>query len=223
LKNTLLCFVLLLQGSWLPACSDAVAGEPMLEAPDAYTLVGGKSFRDGYPALDAAGGVNVVVEIPAGSTQKWEVDKSDGSLRWELEKGEPRVIRYLGYPGNYGMIPRTLLPKARGGDGDPLDVLVLGPALPRGAVVKARVVGVLKLLDGGERDDKLIAVSTTGAFSEVRDLDSLRASFAGVTEIVELWFANYKGPGRTESKGYGDVSAALEILREASDYFEKSL
>jgi inorganic pyrophosphatase len=155
----------------------------MVEAPDAYTLVGRKSFLDGYPALDATGGVNVVVEVPAGSTQKWEVDKSDGSLRWEFENGEPRVVRYLGYPGNYGMIPRTLLPKERGGDGDPLDVLVLGSALPRGAVVKARLVGVLKLFDGGERDDKLIAVSAKGTFSEVRDLGSLRASFEGITEI----------------------------------------
>ena len=46
---------------------------------------------------------------------------------------KPREVKYLGYPGNYGMIPRTLLPKELGGDGDPLDVIVLGPAVERGS------------------------------------------------------------------------------------------
>ena len=74
-----------------------------------------------------------MIEIPTGTTAKWEVVKPSGELRWEFDQGRPRVVRYLGYPGNYGMIPRTLLPKEEGGDGDPLDVVVLGPAVPRGS------------------------------------------------------------------------------------------
>jgi len=56
------------------------------------------------------------------------------------------------------MIPQTLLSKENGGDGDPLDVIILGPSISRGSVVKAHLIGVLKLLDGGEQDDKLIAI-----------------------------------------------------------------
>ena len=51
-----------------------------------------------------------MVEIPAGSNDKWEVDKTSGALYWEQEDGKPRVVQYLAYPGNYGMIPRTSLP-----------------------------------------------------------------------------------------------------------------
>jgi len=55
------------------------------------------------------------------------VKKPDGIMKWAFEDGKPRVIKYLAYPGNYGMIPRTLLPKELGGDGDPLDIIMLGP------------------------------------------------------------------------------------------------
>jgi inorganic pyrophosphatase len=113
--------------------------------------------RDFPPRTDA-GLVNVVVEIPAGTNAKWEVVKESGRLEWEQRGGRPRVFDYLAYPGNYGMVPRTLLPKELGGDGDPLDVIVLGPALERGSVVAVRLIGILELLDGGEQDDKLIAV-----------------------------------------------------------------
>ena len=193
-----------------------------LEAPDAFTLIGTRSFLDGYDPVAASGNVNVVVEIPAGSVDKWEVDKEDGSLRWELRDGKPRKVDYLGYPGNYGMIPRTLLPKAQGGDGDPLDVLVLGPAVPRGSVVEARIVGVLHLLDGGEQDDKLLAVLSGTALGEVEDLQGLRARFPGVTDIVETFFSHYKGPGELETLGFGNAQEANAILETAVRAFEAS-
>ena len=77
-----------------------------------------------------------IVEIPAGACEKWEV-KLDGVMRWDMKDGKPRHVKYLGYPCNYGMVPRTMLGKELGGDGDPLDVLMLGPAVPRG-VPRAR-------------------------------------------------------------------------------------
>src|SRR3989344_6149065 len=79
--------------------------------------------------------INVVVEIPSGTVDKWEVDKADGQVKWEMVDNKPRVVDYIGYPGNYGMIPQTILPKKLGGDGDPLDVLVLGPPVERGTVI----------------------------------------------------------------------------------------
>jgi inorganic pyrophosphatase len=196
--------------------------DPELEAPDPYTLVGPRNFLTGYPAQLPNGNVHVVVEIPAGSTAKWEVDKADGALRWEFEQGKPRIVEYLGYPGNYGMVPRTLLPEALGGDGDPLDVVVLGPSADRGAVVEARIVGVLRLLDDGEQDDKLLAVMSGTALAGVADLDELERRFAGTTRIVETWFANYKGPGRMQSKGFGNAAEAQRVLSAAIKAFEES-
>ena len=57
---------------------------------------------------------------------------------WEFKDGKPRIVKYLGYPGNYGMVPKTLLPENLGGDGDPLDVIVLGPQVERGSVIKCK-------------------------------------------------------------------------------------
>ena len=111
----------LMVGSILTTCQltgTQSADSTGLRATDAYTLVGPHSFLDGYPSRSPQDGVNVVVEIPAGTNAKWEVDKTDGALRWEFRDGKPRVVDFLGYPGNYGMIPRTLLPKEEGGDGE---------------------------------------------------------------------------------------------------------
>ncbi len=193
---------------------------PGLKATDRYTLVGKKNLLTGYQPKSPDGDINVVVEIPTGTVAKWEVTKPEGSLRWEFKKGKPRIVKYLGYPGNYGMIPRTLLPKELGGDGDPLDVIVLGPAVPRGSVVEAKLIGVLKLLDGGEQDDKLIAVLANTALYEAGNLKELKEKFGGVTTIVETWFTNYKGPGELVSNGYGDVEEARKILDAAIKAFK---
>ena len=199
-----------------PAVAAGQSGSP---AADDYTLVGPASYLTGYPAVNADGTVNVVVEIPAGSNQKWEVDKADGALRWELRAGRPRVVAYLGYPGNYGMVPRTLLPSEGGGDGDPLDVLVIGAPAGRGEVLRCRVIGVLGLFDGGETDDKLLAVAEGNAFSDLADLAELERRFPGVREIVETWFVNYKGPGEMRSGGWRGAEAAQAVLEAAVEAF----
>lgn len=186
-----------------------------LEKQDDYTIADAHNFLSDFEPRNADGSVNVVVEIPAGTNAKWEVAKPDGHLKWEIRDGKPRIVKYLPYPGNYGMVPRTLLPKELGGDGDPLDVIVLGPAVERGAVVKANLVGVLKLLDGGEQDDKLLAVEAGSPLDSAGDLSELEAQFPGVLAIIETWFSNYKGPGQLESQGFGDVTRAGEILMAA--------
>jgi inorganic pyrophosphatase len=179
------------------------------------TLPTGKDLYRGVQPLDAQGYVRVVVEIPTGTNAKWEVDKETGRLAWEVKDGRPRVVQYLGYPGNYGMIPRTLLSEEHGGDGDPLDVIVLAPAVPRGSVLKARLVGVLKLLDDGEQDDKLIAVVSGSPLGDVRSITELDRLYPGITGILETWFANYKGPGRIQPKGFADADEAGAVLRRA--------
>ncbi len=160
---------------------------------------------------NADGTVNAVVEIPAGTHAKWETDTESGRIFWELKNGAPRIVKYLGYPGDYGMVPQTL-----GGDGDPLDVVLIGSMNLRGSVVPARVIGVFHLIDGGEVDDKLIAVVPGEPMGEVGSMAELNASYPGVSSILEIWFTNYKGPGGgLASGGFGDVDEAQSVLDAA--------
>ncbi len=189
---------------------------------DRYTLAGDKHLVYDYPSLDPSGNINVVIEVPAGTNDKWEVNKSSGKLKWEFKNDQPRIVSYLGYPGNYGMIPSTILPKEFGGDGDPLDVLILGPALPRGRIVSARPIGVLRLLDRGEQDDKIIAVLLDSQFGQIKTLKQLNREFKGVTEIIQIWFSNYKGIGKMQSQGFADVEEAQQVIQLAIKAFDEN-
>lgn len=185
-----------------------------------YLIIGEKNFLTGYKPLDIDGNINVVIEIPTGTIDKWEVDKKSGNMTWEFRNGSPRKVNYLGYPGNYGMIPQTLLPKSLGGDGDPLDVIVLGPSVKRGSVIKAKLIGALKLLDDGEQDDKLVAVMEGTPFYQVNSLAELDSSFNGTLSIIELFFSNYKGPREMESLGFINKNEAKEVLDLAIEAYE---
>ena len=186
---------------------------------DERTIEGERNFLSGWEARTEGGGVRAVVEIPAGRLDKWEVKNEDGLLHWDMKDGKPRVVKYLGYPVNYGMVPRTVLSKERGGDGDPLDILVLGASLPRGSVVETQVVGVIRLTDSGEKDDKILAVAKGSPFEGIQDLADLEAGFPGVTKILETWFANYKGPGKMVAGGFAPRDVALATLDQAiADY-----
>ncbi|WP_034640146.1 inorganic diphosphatase [Desulfovibrio inopinatus] len=213
MKNVIFAVSILACFFALPAWAMDVA--PGVTIVDEYTIAGEKSFLDGYDPLNADGTINAVIEIPTGTNAKWEVVKPEGVMKWEFKKGKPRVVKFLGYPGNYGMIPKTILPKSEGGDGDPLDVLVLGEAVPRGSVVKAKLIGVLKLLDGGEQDDKLVAVLSDSPLASVNSIEEMKKQFPGVLDIVEIWFSSYKGPGEMESKGFAGKDEAMKVLKAA--------
>jgi inorganic pyrophosphatase len=174
----------------------------------------------GSPALTKDGLLNLLIEIPAGTQQKWEAMKSGKGLKWDRKDGELRIINYLPYPGNYGMVPRTLLPYSDGGDGDPLDVLLLGRGVQRASIVAVKPIGVLRLLDDNQQDDKIIAVPLTGPLSNIDSLVELNERYPGAATIIETWFLNYKGPGRMKSKGYDDVKTARKMIDIASKAFE---
>lgn len=201
---------------WVPRTVDGPRHAPGLFAVDERTISGDAHFCDGYAAINHDSTVNVVVEIPTGTTQKWEVDKETGMLQWELQDGTLRVVRYLGYPGNYGMVPRTLLDAKHGGDGDPLDVVVLGEAVPRGTVLKVRVIGLVQMVDNGEQDDKIIAVVPGAAFGELQSAEELDSAYAGVSTILATWFANYKGAGRIRVRGFVGRDSARAVLNAAT-------
>ena len=181
-----------------------------------FKLVSNKNYLNDFDAMNSDNTINVVIEIPSGTNDKWEVSKKDGSIEWEFKKGKPRVVKYLPYVTNYGMIPKTLLNKDQGGDGDPLDVILLGPAYKRGSIVKAKVIGTMKMLDGGEIDDKILAISSDSIFnSKVNNVNDLDQNFAGVTEMLKIWFENYKGPGEIEVTGFEDKGESLKIIRNS--------
>ncbi len=124
---------------------------------------------------------NVIIEIPKDSMNKYEVDKETGMLTLA------RVLySAVHYPGNYGFIPQTMWY-----DGDPLDVLVLGTtSIHPLTIVESRPIGVLKIVDNCEEDDKIIAVPVNDPrFENMKDIKNL----AGLRiREIEHFFTIYK-------------------------------
>lgn len=185
----------------LTACQD-------MEAP------GGKGYAD-IPAF-APQGINVVVEIPAGTNRKIEYDKATRQFRPDQRGGKDRVIDFLPYPGNYGFIPSTHAPESQGGDGDPLDVLLLSVALPTGTVVAARPIGALQLLDEGQMDTKIIAVPADSSLQTMQPADfaDFSIQYDGAKHILETWFLYYDGLGTNTYEGWADEAKAMELVRK---------
>jgi len=159
-------------------------------------------------------GYQALIEVPAGTTAKWEVNHESGHLEWEFKKGKPRNVSFLGYPGNYGFIPQSILDKDDGGDGDPLDVIVLGPAVRKGAIQNIRVLGAIKLLDKGEQDDKIIAIPLAGPFEKIDSIEEMMIKFPGSIEIVRRWFEGYKG-SKMQFLGYTRRVKAEALIEKA--------
>jgi len=208
------------------ASSPAVAQD--LATPYVSVLKGEKNFLTGYDPINRDGTVNVVIEIPAGTTAKYETNNKTGMLELEQKNGAPRFVQYLGYPVNYGAVPRSVMLKSKGGDGDSVDVLVLGQAVPRGSVVRGRAIGVLSLIDTGEIDDKLIVAMENSPFAKIGSIAELDAKFPGVTAIIQTWFTSYKGFGKDgklmlSSTGFKDRAAAIKLVGDAVLDYEKSV
>lgn len=165
-------------------------------------------FRAEQPD-DVPASAVLVVEIPGGGAIKYEIG-SDGLVF--VDRFLPMPVAY---PANYGSLPRTLA-----GDGDPLDALVLTRApLPPGVLVRFRPVGVLRMIDAGERDEKIIGVpvdSVDAAYADIRDIDDVPAAERA---RIDAFFRIYKdlaqGGNPVELAGFGDSGEARALLREA--------
>jgi inorganic pyrophosphatase len=154
----------------------------------------------------------VVIEIPKGSKNKYELDKETGLLRLD------RVLySAVHYPADYGFIPRTYCD-----DGDPLDALVLGqePVYPL-TLVAARAIGVMRMRDEKGIDDKIVAVSVHDpAFADFTDKDQLPTH---VLREVRRFFEDYKVLEHKQvvvEDLLGPVEA-LRIIREALELYRK--
>lgn len=159
--------------------------------------------------------LQAVVEIPAGTNLKIEYNKELKQFLPDQKEGKDRSINFIGYPGNYGFIPSTFSDPEKGGDGDALDVLVLSESLPTATVINIIPIAVLKLIDKGEQDYKIIAVP---ANRDERTIDtetyqSFATNFKGAKKIIELWFVNYD-TDQLIIQGWGDEQEAISEIKK---------
>ncbi len=157
--------------------------------------------------------IYAIVEIPKGSRNKYEYGKRLGVIKLD------RVLfSSLYYPGDYGLIPRTLYD-----DGDPLDVLVMvNEPTFSGCVIEARPIGLFKMLDRDEHDDKVLAVPARDPlFQDYKDINDIPKHY--LREVAHF-FEVYKDleGHRTKPIGWEGAAAAKEaIIRSRKLYYEK--
>ena len=182
-----------------------------------------KNFIKDYKTFNDDDTLNVVVEIPSGAKEKWEVSKINGSLVREFFMGKPREINFASYPINYGMIPRTVLPISRGGDGDPLDAVILGEPLTQGAVIKVKAIGVMRMNDSGDQDDKIIAIPLNSKLlTNIKDIQDLQKSNPELLKKIKFWFKKYKGDNVVEFINFESAAKAAELIKFTERHFKRS-
>ncbi|HOX84036.1 MAG TPA: inorganic diphosphatase [Chryseolinea sp.] len=157
--------------------------------------------------------VNGIIEIPKGSRAKYEIDKDSGLIKLD------RVIyASMYYPLNYGFIPQTL-----GEDHDPLDIVVVTQvSVVPNCLIPSKVIGVMRMIDRGEGDDKIIAVAMQDAsVSHINDVSELPEYFK-----VELkhFFENYKV---LENKivtvdDFGGKELAYSIIKRSIEFYKET-
>ncbi len=162
--------------------------------------------------VNDCGTLNVIIEIPKGSRNKYEIDKKTGFIVLD------RVLfSSVHYPCDYGYVPNTLCE-----DGDPLDVLVVGddPLFP-GTLVEARPLGVLGMIDGGDSDAKIIAVPTANPrYKHIKTIDQLPPH---LLEEIEEFFRSYKNLEKkaVETTGWQGMDAAQKEINLSLELFSK--
>ena len=158
------------------------------------------------------GCVNVVIEIPTGSNHKIEWDRKHACFM--LDRVEPMAFAK---PCNYGFIPQTI-----DEDGDELDALVITEQpLTTGIWLKARILGAMKFVDGGEVDDKIIVVpeddrNNGDKYQTLEDLPEQ------LVEQIKFHFNHYKDlkkPGTTEVKEFVDAKAAEKLIAKSIERY----
>jgi inorganic pyrophosphatase len=158
--------------------------------------------------------INVIVEIPKGSQNKYEFDEKLGVFKLD------RVMySSYHYPLDYGFIPET-----RSEDGDHLDVLIIGgdPLFP-GCLAEVRPVALLHMIDSGEPDAKILAVQANDPrFSVIKDLKDVDAYNPHLLKEVVNFFETYKIMQKKEVKisGWSDAAAAKQEIKKAQEMYE---
>lgn len=167
-----------------------------------------------YPQPTEGSDFLTVIEIPAGSFTKYEIDEDTGAVFVDRYQSMPVV-----YPANYGSIPSSLA-----GDGDPLDGLILTrePIVP-GAVIKTRAIGILHMIDGGEEDHKIIAVPASDIDPTYDDITTIDDLPAIERQRIEAFFRVYKqlpeGRKVVELNGFSGANEAQSMVQESLEAY----
>jgi|SRR5690606_3918339 len=153
--------------------------------------------------------INVVVELNSHTINKYELITETGHLKLD------RVgYSSLSYPFTYGAIPMTW-----DLDGDPLDAVIVNvtePLIP-GSLVEARIIGVMKFVDGGEVDDKIVCVlNDDKRVDHIQSIEDLGEYWQ--TETTYYWehYKDLKKPGTGKVEGYFDVAEAVKVIDECA-------
>lgn len=155
---------------------------------------------------------NVVIEIPAGSQDKYEYDEE-----LDIVKLDRVLYGSQRFPANYGFIPET-----RAEDGDHADVLLFStnPLVP-GSVAQARAIGFMQMVDSGEVDNKILAVPIVDPrFADIQSLEDLPEH---KIKEIQNFFETYKvlQGKKVEIKGFADKARAVEELETTRSAFSK--
>ncbi|MEF3691784.1 MAG: inorganic diphosphatase [Candidatus Moraniibacteriota bacterium] len=150
--------------------------------------------------------INVIIEIPKGSKNKYEIDKETGLIKLD------RAMKTAqDYPFDYGFVPRTYWD-----DGDALDVVVLTTyPLSPGILVEARPVGIMKMIDGGDSDDKIISVPKDDPrWDNVKDIKDVNQH---TLKEIRHFFETYKviENKKVEINGFGGKDKAEQAVEKA--------
>lgn len=158
--------------------------------------------------------VNTIIEINSGTINKYELITESGQLKLD------RVgYSSLAYPFAYGAIPQTW-----DSDGDPLDVEIVNviePLVP-GCLVEARVIGVMKFEDGGEVDDKIVAVLADDRRSDhIQSVEDLGEQFKKETTYFWEHIKYLKKHGTGVTKGFFDKEEAVKMIKECEERYKE--
>ncbi|MXV37836.1 inorganic diphosphatase [Flavobacteriaceae bacterium Ap0902] len=155
---------------------------------------------------------DIIVEIPKGSRNKYELDKETGRIRLDRT-----IFSSMHYPADYGFVPNTLAL-----DSDPLDVLVLvtAPTFP-GCIIEVKTIGVFHMEDEKGPDEKLICVPIGDpVWNTMKSLEDLNPH---LLNEIEHFFQVYKDleKKKVDVKGWGNREAAEKILKASIERFKK--
>ena len=171
-------------------------------------------WHDIEPGNDIPDIINVIVEIPKGSMNKYEYDKKHNMMKLDRVLFSP-----FHYPGDYGLIPQTLSE-----DGDPLDALVIvtNPTYP-GILIESKPIGLLEMKDDGEYDDKIICVSTNDPryfhTYDITDIDDHSRS-----EIAHFFQVYKELEGKkVEILGWKNAKEAKGVIEESIKRYKSTL
>lgn len=156
--------------------------------------------------------IYAVVEIPKGSRNKYEYDKDKEAFALDRVLYSP-----FHYPAEYGIIPQTLWD-----DGDPMDILVLmDEATFPGCIIETRPIGVMRMIDGGDSDDKILGVPINDPrFSDVKEVEDVPQAL--LNEIIHFFQDYKKLEGKTtEVLGWENAEKAFEAIKHSMELYQE--